>query len=74
LEESYYKNSLEHLLHELKLLDLYLVMSVLKLRAREGELPNWNDYSGLIISDKEIDDLLAHDITDSTFFKCPEYL
>jgi SpoVK/Ycf46/Vps4 family AAA+-type ATPase len=49
-------------------------MSVLKLRAREGELPNWNDYSGLIISDKEIDDLLAHDITDSTFFRCPEYL
>ena len=73
MEEECYRTSLEHILDEMKMLDLQLLCGVLKFKAREGK-NNYNDYSGLYISDKEIDDMLIHNIKETDFFNCPENL
>jgi SpoVK/Ycf46/Vps4 family AAA+-type ATPase len=68
LEQEHYKNSLDHILHELKWLDLQLANGVFKFRNRQGG-QELNEYSGLYITDNEIDNALK----PGTIDKCSTY-
>jgi SpoVK/Ycf46/Vps4 family AAA+-type ATPase len=55
-----YRNSLEHILDELQLLDVELGFAISKLRENGGK-SNWSDFSGLYVSDHEVEDALKKD-------------
>lgn len=55
-----YKNSLDHILDELRLLDFELGLAISKLRKNGGK-SIWNEFSGLYISEDEIEGVLKKD-------------
>lgn len=58
-----YRNSVEHLADELKLLDMQLGYAISRFLA-SNERQQWNEYSGLYISEKEIENALRRDVTE----------
>ena len=58
-----YQNSLEHIIDELKLLDIELGYAISKFIDNNGR-QEWNEYSGLYISEKEIKNAFKKDTTE----------
>jgi SpoVK/Ycf46/Vps4 family AAA+-type ATPase len=63
-----YKSSLEHILDELTVLDLLLGYAISKLK-KNNENRNWNEFSGLYISDEEAYSEFTREIKDGKFGK-----